>query len=54
MAGFPDKFTLGNWTNVEDTSGCGDVANRDFGFDNADASYLASDSVAAWAGIGSC
>ena len=30
------------------------VANRNFGFNAADATYTASDTVAAWAGIGSC
>ncbi|MGA2828120.1 MAG: glycoside hydrolase family 15 protein [Streptosporangiaceae bacterium] len=53
-ASFQYKFTLGNWNNVEETSGCGTVANRDFGFDTGDATYTASDTVAAWAGIGSC
>jgi glucoamylase len=53
-ASFQYKFTLGNWNDVEETSGCGTVANRDFGFDTGDATYTASDTVAAWAGIGSC
>ena len=53
-ASFQYKFTLGNWNNVEETSGCGTVANRNFGFDTAGATYTASDTVAAWAGIGSC
>jgi glucoamylase len=48
------KFTLGSWTSDEETSSCGDVANRTFGFDTADASYTASDTVAAWAGVGGC
>jgi glucoamylase len=60
ITGLPDsetfdyKFTLGSWSSVEETSSCGDVANRTFGFDTADASYPATDTVAAWAGVGSC
>jgi len=54
VAGFQYKFTLGSWNNVEETSGCGNVPNRNFGFNDADASYTANDSVAAWAGVGSC
>jgi glucoamylase len=53
-AAFQYKFTLGSWSSVEETSSCGDVANRTFGFDTADASYTADDTVAAWAGTGSC
>ena len=53
-AGFQYKFTLGGWGSVEETSDCGDVANRTFGFDTADASYTVADTVAAWAGTGSC
>ena len=30
------------------------VANRAFGFDTADTSYTATDTVAAWEGVGSC
>ena len=37
-----------------ESSGCGTVANRNFGFNTAGATYTASDTVAAWAGIGSC
>jgi glucoamylase len=48
------KFTLGNWNTVEETSGCGFVNNREFGFDTADASYTASDTVAAWQGSSGC
>ena len=39
---------------MEETSGCGNVPNRNFGFNDADASYTANDTVAAWAGVGSC
>jgi glucoamylase len=48
------KFTLGSWSSVEETSSCGTVANRTFGFNTADATYTADDTVAAWAGLGSC
>ena len=54
VASFQYKFTLGSWNNVEETSSCGNVANRNFGFSTAGASYTASDTVAAWAGVGSC
>ncbi len=54
VAGFQYKFTLGSWTSVEETSSCGYVANRTFGFNTADATYTANDTVAAWAGVGSC
>ena len=54
VASFQYKFTLGSWSNVEETGGCGNVANRNFGFSTAGASYTASDTVAAWAGVGSC
>ena len=54
VAAFQYKFTLGSWNNVEETSSCGTVANRTFGFDTADATYTANDTVAAWAGAGSC
>jgi len=54
VANFQYKFTLGSWSSVEETSSCGDVANRTFGFDTADATYTAADTVAAWATIGSC
>jgi len=53
-ANFQYKFTLGSWNNVEETSSCGAVANRTFGFDTADATYTANDTVAAWDGVGSC
>ena len=54
VASFQYKFTLGSWSSDEETSSCGTVANRTFGFDTADASYTATDTVAAWAGLGSC
>lgn len=60
VTGLPDsetfdyKFTLGSWSSVEETSSCGSVANRNFGFDTADATYTAADTVAAWEGVGSC
>ncbi len=54
IAAFQYKFTLGSWTSTEETSSCGFVANRGFGFDTADASYTASDTVAAWQGVGGC
>jgi len=54
VAAFQYKFTLGSWNNVEETSGCGGTPNRGFGFDTAGASYTATDTVAAWAGVGSC
>jgi alpha-amylase len=51
---FQYKFTLGSWGTVEETSSCGYVANRTFDFNTADATYTASDTVAAWDGLGSC
>ena len=54
VANFQYKFTLGSWSSVEETASCGTVANRAFGFDTADTSYTAADTVAAWAGSGSC
>jgi alpha-amylase len=53
-ADFQYKFTLGSWSTVEETSACGEVANRTFDFTTADATYPASDAVAAWGGVGSC
>jgi hypothetical protein len=53
-ANFQYKFTLGSWSNVEETSSCGTVANRTFGFDTPDETYTANDTVAAWEGVGSC
>ena len=53
-AAFQYKFTLGSWSNVEETASCGYAANRTFGFDTADQTYTASDTVAAWEGVGSC
>jgi hypothetical protein len=54
VAAFQYKFELGSWSNVEETSSCGYVANRNFGFDTADATYTANDTVAGWAGIAGC
>jgi glucoamylase len=54
VAGFQYKFTLGSWNNVEETSGCGYVSNRTFGFNTADASYTANNTVANWQGVGGC
>jgi|HubBroStandDraft_1064217.scaffolds.fasta_scaffold00514_13 glucoamylase len=51
---FQYKFDLGNWTNVEETSSCGYVSNRTFGFGAAGSSYTANDTVSAWGGIGGC
>jgi glucoamylase len=53
-AAFQYKFTLGSWSSVEETTSCGDLANRTFGLDTANASYTASDTVAAWEGVGGC
>jgi glucoamylase len=53
-ASFQYKFTLGSWNNVEESSNCAFIPNRTFGFDTADATYTASDTVAAWEGVGSC
>ncbi|HEY3870923.1 MAG TPA: alpha-amylase family glycosyl hydrolase [Actinocrinis sp.] len=44
----------GSWSNVEETSSCGSVANRNFYFNGAGSSYTAADTVGAWAGYGSC
>jgi glucoamylase len=54
VADFQYKFTLGNWSSVEQTSSCGYVSDRTFDFNDSDASYTATDSVAAWDGIGAC
>jgi len=54
VATFQYKFTLGSWATAEETSSCGDLANRTFAFSTADASYTATDTVAAWAGSGGC
>lgn len=35
VAAFQYEFTLGSWSNVEETASCGAVANRAFGFDTA-------------------
>jgi glucoamylase len=54
VAAFQYKFTLGSWATVEETSSCGNLANRTFGFNTAGASYTATDTVAAWEGSGGC
>ena len=54
LAGFQYKFTLGSWSSVEETSSCGDVANRTFDLATAGQALTVSDTVAAWEGIGSC
>ncbi len=51
---FQYKFTLGSWGNGEETSSCGSVANRTFGFNTPDSSYTATDTVAAWEGLNGC
>jgi hypothetical protein len=53
-AAFQYKFTLGSWGTVERTGSCGYAADRDFGFNTADATYTANDTVAAWDSVGSC
>jgi glucoamylase len=54
VADFQYKFTLGTWATTEETSSCGSVANRTFDFNDSDATYTATDTVAAWDGVGSC
>jgi glucoamylase len=54
VADFQYKFTLGSWSAVEETSSCGYVSNRTFGFDTASQTYTATDTVAAWQGVGGC
>ncbi|WP_051450731.1 alpha-amylase family glycosyl hydrolase [Actinospica robiniae] len=44
----------GTWSNVEETSSCGSVANRSFYFNGVDSSYTAADAVGAWAGFSPC
>ena len=51
---FRYKFTLGSWDSVEETSACGYVQDRTFGFDTADASYAATATVTAWKGTAGC
>jgi hypothetical protein len=48
------KFTLGSWNTVEETSNCGFANNRTFGFTTANATFTASNTVAAWQGSGGC
>jgi glucoamylase len=55
VASFQYKFDLnGTWNNVEETSSCGFVNNRTFGFNDQNATYTANDTVAAWQGLGGC
>ena len=54
VAALAYKFTLGTWNTAEETSTCGSLANRTFGFNTANASYTATDTVAAWQGSGGC
>ncbi len=42
------------WHTVEETASCGSVNDRTFGFNTANASYTANDTVAAWQGPGGC
>ena len=45
------KYDLGGtWSNVEETAGCGFVANRSMNVNGG----TVSDTVAAWAGLGGC
>jgi hypothetical protein len=39
---------------VEESSGCGYVSNRTSGFNTANVTYTANDTVAAWPGVGGC
>lgn len=49
------KFDVnGTWTNVEEGSSCGYVANRSFVFGSSGSSYTASDTVTDWAGLNGC
>jgi alpha-amylase len=54
VAAFQYKLTLGTWATVEETSSCGTLANRTFGFSTANTTYTATDTVAAWAGTAGC
>jgi len=54
VAAFQYKFTLGTWSTVEETSGCGFAGNRTFGFNTANATFTATNTVAAWQGSGGC
>src|SRR6202453_4849387 len=54
VADFQYKSPLGTWSTVEETGSCGYVADRTFDFNDSDATYTASDTVAAWDGVGSC
>ena len=49
------KFDLnGTWSNVEEGTGCADVANRTFYFNGANSDYTAADQVDTWAGLDGC
>ena len=50
----PPARPAGPRHSVEESSSCAFTANRTFGFDTADATYTANDTVAAWEGVGSC
>jgi hypothetical protein len=54
LSAFSYKFTLGSRNNVEESSGCGYVSNRTSGFNTANVTYTANDTVAAWPGVGGC
>jgi hypothetical protein len=54
VAAFSYKFTVGSRNNVEESSGCGYVSNRTSGFNTANVTYTANDTVAAWPGVGGC
>src|ERR1700730_10932287 len=54
VAAFQYKFTLGSWNTVEETSSCGDLANRTFGFHTANASSTPNTTVTNWKGSGVC
>jgi glucoamylase len=53
-AAFQYKFDLGSWSSDEETSSCGYVSDRSFGFDTPDQTYTATDTVAGWEGVGGC
>ena len=49
------KFDLdGTWSNVEEGTGCADLANRTFYFNGANSDYTAADDVVDWAGLNGC
>jgi glucoamylase len=51
---FQYKYTLGSWSNVEETSSCGFVSNRSFTLGAAGSDSTISDTVAAWQGVSPC